>query len=153
MVGFKIVYGDLLKPFPLAHAALAHMIVWPVTTIHLYRANTLATFVSKRRMVEFGASHSDAGNWEDVPPITADRAELVEFAAEQASFRARAAALFPHALTVRYEDLRASFLAILWHLGVPDAPFTEQLRKLAPVDLREAVANYDEVADFDAEAA
>lgn len=77
-----------------------------------------------------------------------DRAELVEYAAEQASWRARTAALFPHALTITYEELRASFPAILDHLGVAPAPFVERIEKLAPADLRLVVANYDEVSDF-----
>lgn len=148
-VGFKIVYADLFKPRPLAHAALAYLIARPMTVIHLYRANTLAAFVSRQRMKEFGVSHSNEGAWRDLPYLIIARDELVEYAAEQASFRARTDALFPHALKVRYEDLRDTFPAILRHLGVSPAPFVEGLQKLAPDDLRDVVANYDEVSDFD----
>ena len=143
-VGFKIVYGDLLKGTPLGNAALAYLIARPTPTIHLYRQDRLAAFLSRERMIRYQVSHSDAGAWADIPRIHVDLDKLREFAREQDSWHRRVVALFPDALLVSYERLQDSFPAVLDHLGVAPAPWVERLEKLAPIDLRDAIENHDE---------
>lgn len=152
VTGFKIIYEDLFDDSAYGHRIRGFLRAENPVVIHLTRLNPLAAYASRRRMTELRISHSDVtpDGTAEAPKLTLKRSEVTGFILRQAALRARVDDLFPLAHPLSYEHLRSQFPALLDRLGADPAPFTERLRKLGSSDLRDLIANYDELADLDA---
>ena len=125
-----------------------------VRVVHLVRENLFKRFVSHLVARQTDQWFVSTGSGESIRWVTLRLAprEVAENLEEMASWQALGAARFPHALTVRYEDLRRdrarTIASILRHLAVDDAIALEPATVELSRPIREAVENYDELKRY-----
>ncbi|MCP5055410.1 MAG: hypothetical protein GY937_01655 [bacterium] len=145
-IGFKLMYSQLQPE------------IWrwiethEARVLHLVRRNALKILISKAAAEATGMRHLTPGEQHEPQPVSLDVASLGSsldrITSRVEAHRARIAAL--HHLEITYEELldepQALFDRCFGFLGVEPRPVELALRKLTPNTLREALANYDEVA-------
>lgn len=146
-IGFKLMYSQLRPE------------VWSwldghgANVLHLVRRNPLKILISKAAAEATGRRHLEPGEQHAPRPVALDVASLGtrldRIISQVESHRARIVAL--NHLEITYEELldepQALFDRCFRFLGVEPEPVELALRKLTPNTLREALANYGEVAD------
>jgi hypothetical protein len=151
-VGFKILHQQLLTRWPGLLDALQR--AQDVRVIHLVRRNGI-----KRFMSEYFVGTVTGKNVyfldEQLPriePVVVPATILLERLCEERRQSARIRELFAgHPChEIAYEDSLAddgpALRAVQEFLGVPPAGLTAPIRKILPDDLRQLIANFDEVA-------
>ena len=145
-IGFKLMYSQLrpeIWSWLEAHEA---------DVLHLVRHNPLKILISKAAAEATGRRHLAPGERHEPEPVALDVASLGpsldRITSQVEAHRARIAEL--HHLEISYEELldrpQALFDRCFGFLGVEPQPTELALRKLTPNTLRDALANYDEVA-------
>lgn len=145
-IGFKLMYSQLRPE------------IWrwiemhETRVLHLVRRNPLKILISKAAAEATGRRHLVPGEQHEPQPVALDVASLAQsldrITSHVDAHRARIAGL--HHLEIAYEELlerpQALFDRCFGFLGVEPQAVELALRKLTPNTLREALANYDEVA-------
>lgn len=165
-IGFKLMYNQMsLWPRFASLAPVAGQLLrdlslrkWlsgnQVVVVHTLRRNHLKALVSRALATKTGRFHSRdpvAGDQNVVIPLRGLKARLRRI--EKAERIARASILGLGAVEIFYEDYISaegasldSQLCAALGLWVPDGGLSSSLRKLSSDDLRDVIANYNEVA-------
>ena len=151
-VGFKILYQQLLTRWPGLLDGLQRE--HDVRVIHLVRRNAIKRFMSEYFVGT--VTHKNLYLRDEplpaIEPVTVPVTILLDRLAEERRESARIRDLLPtHPFhEIAYEDSRAddgpALQAVQEFLGVPAAALTAPIRKILPDDLRQLIANFDEVA-------
>lgn len=151
-VGFKILYQQLLTRWPGLLDALRR--AQDVRVIHLVRRNGIKRFMSEYFV---GTVTGKNVYFQDEPlpriePVIVPATILLDRLCEERRQSARIRELFAghRCHEIAYEDSLddngPALRAVQEFLGVPPAGLTAPIRKILPDDLRQLIANFDEVA-------
>jgi hypothetical protein len=150
-VGFKLIYEDLFLS-ELREPIIDYICKNDLVIFQLVRLNSLAAFVSRKRMSMYGISHSDSPlikrNCEDqslmVKPL-----EIQRYISKQTLFRNKVDMLFSNVDTIFYEKISSGYSCIIKKLGVDFFPMKVKLAKLNINPIKESISNYNDVKEFD----
>lgn len=156
--GFKALYQAFLDPHwrDVVEALLADP---DIQFIHLRRHNSLKRYISERILEEGGPIHSAAGGRAEVQvTVTIDIADFLQRSAQmEEEDRAIEALLsgrkiYPLSYEQLADDTSAAVAATCQFLGLDVTPsdIVPALKKVGAADLRDTVANYDELLAHDA---
>ena len=149
LVGFKVMYSQTLR----MPEILAYIFERQLPVVQVVRRNNVRTLISREIAKSTGVYHAHGDAERPNACIRLEPATLLQRLDEIAAEEGRWAEVLRDSVRkhrICYEDViedrDATERALLRFLGVESATLTSTLRKLGSADLRESLANFDEVS-------